>query len=244
MSTLRIVCVAVTAVSAAAFVVRGTHADSGGRVVAAGARVADESAGNRKAAALERNLDEYRRLFEAALLRPEWKRKVEAAGRSLMEGRPRYETVAQRTGVPWFVIGILNIAENRGRFDGHLHNGDPLTARTIRMPRGRPKEGAPPFTWEQSAEDAIRLEIVSEKKTWTLEDVLSAFERYNGFGHRGRVLSPYLWSGSSLYEKGGFVRDGTFDPNYVYKRVGAAVLLKFAIPPQELERILKYRQGP
>jgi lysozyme family protein len=142
------------------------------------------------------------------------------------------------------VIGILNIAENRGRFDGHLHNGDPLTDRTVRMPRGRPKEGIPPFTWEQSAEDAIRLEKLSEKKIWALEDTLLVFERYNGFGHRGRVPSPYLWSGSNLYEKGGFVRDGRFDPNYVYSRLGTAVLLKYAIPRQELERTLKYRQAP
>jgi lysozyme family protein len=246
MSTLRIVCVALIAVSVVAFVVRGAHADSGTRGATAGAPVSDVSAGNGKAVALELEptLDEYGRLFEAALLRPEWNRRVAAARQNLIEGRSRYEAVAQRTGVPWFVIGILNIAENRGRFDGHLHNGDPLTDRTVRMPRGRPKEGIPPFTWEQSAEDAIRLEKLSEKKIWALEDTLLVFERYNGFGHRGRVPSPYLWSGSNLYEKGGFVRDGRFDANYVYKRVGTAVLLKYAIPRQELERTLKYRQAP
>ena len=41
------------------------------------------------------------------------------------------------------------------RFDQHLHNGDPLSGRTTHVPPGRPRPASPPFTWEQSAHDAI-----------------------------------------------------------------------------------------
>jgi lysozyme family protein len=40
------------------------------------------------------------------------------------------------------------------------------------------------------------------------------------------VPTPYLWSFSSLYEKGKFVADGVFDPAAVSKQCGAAVMLK------------------
>jgi len=38
-------------------------------------------------------------------------------------------------------------------FKLHLHNGDPLTARTVNVPKGRPKTGQPPFAWGISAKD-------------------------------------------------------------------------------------------
>ena len=40
------------------------------------------------------------------------------------------------------------------------------------------------------------------------------------------VLTPYLWSFSNHYKKGKFVKDGKFDPEFVSKQCGAAVILK------------------
>jgi lysozyme family protein len=80
---------------------------------------------------------------------------VEQARGRVAGGHARYQAVAQATGVPWWVIGIIHSMEAGLRFDRHLHNGDPLTAHTVRVPAGRPEVGQPPFAWEASAEDAL-----------------------------------------------------------------------------------------
>jgi lysozyme family protein len=191
----------------------------------------------------EPTLDEYRTQFRTAVLDPKVDANVEAYKKMLNAGRERYDTVAQATGVPWMVIGILHVMETGGNFRTHLFNGDPLTARTVNVPVGRPLEGTPPFTWEQSAIAAIKFEKWDVRtKIWTVEDTMSAFEKYNGFGARRRgVVSPYLWSGSNLYRSGKFVADGVWEPTAVSKQIGAAVLLKYAVPVQEIERRLNYR---
>ena len=37
----------------------------------------------------------------------------------------RYDQVANATGVPWYVIGIIHEMEGGLNFTTHLHNGDP-----------------------------------------------------------------------------------------------------------------------
>lgn len=115
------------------------------------------------------------------------------------------------------------------RFTGHLHNGDPLTARTVHVPKGRPKTGNPTFTWEQSAADALQIAKLDSWDDWTVPGVLYKLEAYNGFGYRTRhpeVLSPYLWAASNHYTRGKYVADGTFSPTAVSKQCGGAVLLR------------------
>ena len=60
--------------------------------------------------------------------------------------------------MPWYVVGLIHTMESSGNFAAHLHNGDPLSARTTHVPAGRPKAGAPPFTWEESATDALTMQ--------------------------------------------------------------------------------------
>jgi lysozyme family protein len=191
----------------------------------------------------EPTLDEYRTQFRTSILDPKVDAEVERYKKILNAGRERYDAVAQATGVPWIVIGILHIMEASGDFRTHLFNGDPLSARTVNVPAGRPLEGNPPFTWEQSAIATIKYEKWDVRtKIWTVEDTMSAFEKFNGLASRKRgVVSPYLWSGSNHYQRGKFVQDGVFDPNAVSKQIGAAVLLKYAVPVQEIERRLNYR---
>ena len=73
--------------------------------------------------------------------------------------RARYASVSAQTGVPWWVIGLIHMMEAGQSFRCHLHNGDPLTARTVQVPAGRPKTGQPPFIWEESAADALLVEL-------------------------------------------------------------------------------------
>jgi len=128
---------------------------------------------------------------------------------------------------PPIVIGCIHYRESNFNFQTHLHNGDPLTARTAHVPKGRPPYGEPPFSWVESAMDALQLKKIPD--IWDIANTLYYLESYNGFGYRKRgIHSPYLWSGSNHYKKGKFVADGKFDKNAVDKQIGCAVILKYA----------------
>jgi lysozyme family protein len=171
---------------------------------------------------------EYEQLFASCRINANRGRDVDSLAARIAENKRRYASVSKATGVPWYVIGIIHSLEISLRFDGHLHNGDPLTARTVRVPAGRPATGRPPFTWEQSARDALRGAGLADLEDWSVAPTLFRFERFNGFGYRGRtpkINSPYLWSFSNHYVRGKFVADGTFSATAVSAQCGAAVLL-------------------
>ena len=141
----------------------------------------------------------------------------------------RYRAVEQATGVPHWVVGILHMMEASLNFKSHLHNGDPLSAPTVRVPAGRPKHWRAGMSWAESAADALvgGGRNLNEVSDWSVGAALEIFERYNGLGYRNRnLMSPYLWAGSTYYDKGKFVSDETFDPEAGTKQIGAAVLLK------------------
>jgi len=171
--------------------------------------------------------DEYQASFDRCALREEFRGNLAYYLRRLKQGQPNYELVEQELGIPWSFVGIIHAMECGFNFAGHLHNGDPLTARTVQVPKGQPKTGAPPFTWLQSAIDALRLKKLDQIGEWSVPRMLYQLEGYNGFGYRRRALpSPYLWSFSNLYTKGKFVKDGKFDPDAVSKQCGAGLMLK------------------
>jgi lysozyme family protein len=60
----------------------------------------------------------------------------------LKEGRLNYERVGALAKVPWYFIGIVHGLEASFHFSGHLHNGDPLSTRTVHVPAGRPQVSA------------------------------------------------------------------------------------------------------
>ena len=65
--------------------------------------------------------------------------------------------------------------------------------------------GKPPFTWEESASDALALRGLRGDTDWSLAGTLYQLEGYNGWGYRlyhQHVLSPYLWSYSNHYQSG------------------------------------------
>src|SRR5689334_8805350 len=139
---------------------------------------------------------EYQQLFDTCVITkyPDVDRSLQI----ILAGRQRYESVAAATKVPWYFIGIVHNLECASKFTTHLHNGDPLTARTVQVPKGRPKEGNPPFTWEASAMDSLQLKGLDKWTDWSISGLLFQFERYNGFGYRPKgIYSPYLWSFSN-----------------------------------------------
>jgi lysozyme family protein len=171
--------------------------------------------------------NEYLSLFSNSQVRPERKALVEATANKIIANRARYATVAANTNVPWFVIGIIHSLEASQRFDRHLHNGDPLTGRTIHVPAGHPA-GMPPFTWEVSAEDALRFDKFDQWNEWTLPGVAFILERYNGLGyrkHHPQVKSPYLWSFTTIYSQGKYIKDNIFSAEAVSQQCGGMALL-------------------
>src|SRR4030067_75220 len=148
-----------------------------------------------------------------------------AAG--IAKDRPRYEAVASQTGVPWHWIAIVHHLESGRNFATHLHNGDSLRRRTVQVPSGRPQAGSPPFTWEESAIDALQLKGLHRETDWSIPKQLWQFERYNGFGYvQKKINSPYVWSFSSLYSHGKYVADGRYSASAISQQCGAAVILK------------------
>jgi lysozyme family protein len=171
---------------------------------------------------------EYEDLFASCVISEAKRSAVVAVVTKIVTNRPRYEAVQTKTNVPWYIVAVIHSMEGSLNFKTHLHNGDPLTARTVHVPKGRPK-GTPPFKWEDSAVDALEFDNMTGVQKWTLATALFKLEGFNGFGYRTKhpeVLTPYLWSFSNHYQKGKFVADGKFDPAAVSKQCGAAVILK------------------
>jgi lysozyme family protein len=172
---------------------------------------------------------EYQRLFDTCQIRPERRAEIDAAATKIIAGKARYAAVGKQLSVPWFVIGVVHSLEANSDFARHLHNGDPLTARTVQVPKGRPPTGQPPFTWEASAMDALTFDKSAQWTDWSVPGILYKWESYNGLGYRKfhpEVLSPYLWSFTNHYTRGKYVADGTFSPTAVSKQTGAAALLR------------------
>lgn len=172
--------------------------------------------------------DELRELWDGMDVRDSWTGAIDRRAKKIIGNRETYEAVEASTGVPWWMIGAIHSMESGLRFDRHLHNGDSLKKRTWRVPRGRPRTGKPPFTWEESADDAIRQKGWHKVTNWPIERVLFETERYNGWGYRmyRGIKSPYLWSGSQHYSRGKYVADGKWSRTAVSGQTGAACLMR------------------
>ena len=177
---------------------------------------------------------EYRDLFHASPIRPERAAETARLARRLAAtaSKVRYAAVGARISVPWHVVGILHLLESGGDFTRHLHNGDPLAGRTMHVPKGRPAAGQPPFSWEESAGDALALAGLDAWEDWSLAGTAYVFESYNGFGYRRRspaIHSPYLWSFTTAYESGKYVADGVWSATATSRQCGAMALLQALI---------------
>jgi lysozyme family protein len=181
---------------------------------------------------------EYQRLFDECQVRPARAPEVERLVVRLLASKARYAAVGEPLGIPWQLIGVIHRLECSQNFGQHLHNGDPLRARTTHVPAGRPARGEPPFTWEESATDALTMQGLPQWKDWSIAGILYCLEGYNGWGyrlHHPEVKSPYLWSASNQYESGKYVADGRWSDTAVSAQCGAASLLRRMAEKGELE---------
>ncbi len=149
--------------------------------------------------------------------------------RRIMINKCRYVQVDKQANTPWYVIAALHNMESSGSFRHHLHEGSPLTRRTRWVPKGRPKTGNPPFTWEESAIDALAYDNMGDKRWAYLFDTLWAVQCYNGTGywkyHRS-TPTPYLYSKTSIEKPGKYVSDGKWSSTARSKQIGIAAIWK------------------
>ena len=173
--------------------------------------------------------DEYKQLWESMKILTAREGVVSRIAEKSIANRARYRIVEGRTGVPWYWVACAHSLESNQNFSRHLHNGDPLTARTIRVPAGRPKAGSPPFDWTESAMDALTLKGLHLIRDWTVERSLYELERYNGWGYRlfhPGTLSPYLWSFTNHYTSGKYIADGVWSTTHASDQCGAAPIMR------------------
>jgi lysozyme family protein len=169
---------------------------------------------------------DFRELYQTAHVKPELRSALATVVTKAVQNRAQYEQISSGTTVPWWMVAAIHQKECGMRFDCHLHNGDPLSARTVRVPPGRPLQPDPPYTFVQSAIDALHGEQKKFPQTWDVVGALSFAEHYNGTGYRRQnVYSPYVWGGTQHYTTGHYIADGKFDPMAIAKAPGVAAIL-------------------
>jgi lysozyme family protein len=176
---------------------------------------------------------EYERLFANCKVLDERLFNVRALVNRVFAQRLRYEAVGRPLGTPWWIIGAIHAMESELNFRTHLHNGDPLTQRTVQVPSGRPKEGNPPFTWEVSATDALKLHGFHAWRDWSVAGALYKAEEYNGWGvrrfHAASGPSAYLWSHTNQYLGGKYVKDRIWSATAKSQQPGVAAMLRLMV---------------
>jgi lysozyme family protein len=201
--------------------------------------------------------DEYANLWAEMSIRTEKIPEIDAIVNRIMDHATAYRSVELATGVPWYVTALIHNMEASGDFNCHLHNGDPLSGRTVHVPAGRPEAGEPPFSWEDSAADALKYDGLANQTDWSVEGVAYAMEKFNGWGYRlyhPHVKSPYLWSFSNQYTSGKYVGDGQWSDSAVSGQCGAMVLLRrlqelghvrldYAVPDVPTARTIRTRDS-
>ena len=141
-----------------------------------------------------------------------------------------YQAVqAMRTdGIPAVVAFCLFYREADNDLSCSPAQGDPLTHRSRNVPAGRIPGKPAPYKWIDAACDAYYVVDRLDLCNWhDKQAALDKIESFNGYGYRAHnVAAPYLWSGTSLYTRGKYVRDGRFDALAVDRQLGVAAILK------------------
>ncbi len=194
------------------------------------------------------NLDSLKNKFDTIAIKPIWINETDQFVAKMIANKSVYQQIQAATNVPWYFIACLHMRESGMDFTKHLHNGDPLTAKTKQVPANRPP--FPPangkvYSFYESAVDSLRYQQLDKWKDWSLQGMLYKMELYNGPGYIkfGRD-NPYLFSGTQHYSSGKYVADGKFSNTAVDKQVGAATLLKrfFQLYPEYATGVIEKKK--
>lgn len=136
-----------------------------------------------------------------------------------------YDPASAKTGIPWYVIAVIDMREEDFDHTGYLGNGDPLNRVTRDVPRGR----GPFSSWADGAIDALTMDKFNRLPSgghWDIVTTLWKLEDYNGVGYRNMGLpSPYVWALTNQQVEGKYTSDGSYDPNVWDQQPGCAGVL-------------------
>lgn len=170
----------------------------------------------------------YGNLWRKAVVDPKRVGEAERVARRIIDDRERYEATAAKIGHPklWPLIGAIHDREASGSFAGVLHNGEKIIG-TGRLTRLKPVGRGPFNSWEEAADDALRIKGWHTINEWPIERWLYEAERYNGWGYVNKgVNSPYVWAGTSQQQRGKYVADGKYSASAWDTQLGVAAILK------------------
>lgn len=165
---------------------------------------------------------EYAKQWDRMVIKSSRRLEFEQIARELRDNMKRYQTVEDRSGVPWWLIAAIHIRESDGDFSTYLGNGDPLNKKTTHVPKGR----GPFKTWEDGAVDAFKYDGLTSVKDWRLEKALYYAEILNGTGYDHKGLpSPYLWGGTNIQKRGKYTSDGHWSSKTWDQQPGVAPMI-------------------
>ncbi len=165
-------------------------------------------------------------LWQKAKIVPNREHEIDhVAGLILQFKKDFYDQVEKATGVPWYVVGVLDCREENFNHGGYLGNGDPLYRKTTHVPIGR----GPFRTWFEGAIDALISDGINHLPAgghWDIVTALIKCEAYNGMGYAAHGLpSPYVWGATNMQMRGKYTRDGHWDPVSWDSQPGCAAIL-------------------
>lgn len=178
------------------------------------------------------------RISEISDFKPNFDDEIQSFLDAFEQNKKVYEKISERTGVPIEVIAIIHYRENTsdyldGTFNIDIRNGDDLPANTT----GNESEAGdeiPHIQFINQAEIVFNdayfkyfLDLYSlYPETDDVIGMLCYMEVYNGLGYYNHGdVSPYIYSGTPLYESGKCPEDGVYDPNLKDQQIGALCLI-------------------
>ena len=131
-----------------------------------------------------------------------------------------YQSISRKTGVPAELICAIHYRESGCDFDTYLHNGQKLGKTTTIAPVGIYFDN-----FEDAAVDALSKKITDTGITFCDNSDMATYmtfaETFNGLGYsKNGHISPYLYSGTSAYSSGKYVKDGEYNASKVDSQVG------------------------
>lgn len=145
--------------------------------------------------------------------------------KKILINKSRYQQVESLTGVPWVIVAVIHVREADMNFNTQLAQGDPLSRKSIHVPKGQgPYTG--PSAWVNAAVQALKDAGGLSWKDWTPGGWTTFLEKYNGLGYssKGRP-SPYVWAGTNQYRSGKYVADGQYSSTAIDTQPGCASLI-------------------
>ena len=151
----------------------------------------------------------------------------------------RYEDVAKQLnakgiGMTSEQVAAIHWREGTGSFNKSIANGQVLSkpARLDGTMGTGGRTYSATSSWEENAVEVMTHKAKEKRapndgQQWNDSTFYTFAERFNGTGYKSKGLaSPYVYSGTTTYTGGKYVKDGPngFDPNVKDKQIGVAVL--------------------